>query len=244
MKRTTTVVIMLFLCIVVSAQPQWISFNKSNNQPQKPDVKVVLSNQQSTVLEIDIPGVLVENISNSDVQFQDVSFLEGSKLNVAGAPAVPYLSEIIAIPNDVTNGGRALKVLESAGLITLKDNAQDSPSVNDIEKYNVDIEIKELAANTIPSVLDDVTAGIVNGNYALDFGLDTEEALFKDTSLDEINYWNLIAAKSTDLEDESKVEVYKNVIDAFQTSETEEVFNDTYGGYFIEVGWDQDLLSK
>ncbi len=64
------------------------------------------------------------------------------------------------------------------------------------------------------------------------------------TSLMEENYWNLIAARSADLEDSSKVERYKKVVQAFQTPETEKVFNDQFGGYFIKVGWDQDLLSK
>jgi D-methionine transport system substrate-binding protein len=152
--------------------------------------------------------------------------------------------DTIAIPNDVTNGGRALKVLEAAGLITFKKDTAFSPRIEDIEKYNVKIEIKELAANTIPSALDDVTAAIINGNYALDFGLKTDDAIFADTSLNEKNYWNLIAARSSDLEDKSKVEIYKKVVGAFQTSDTETVFKNKYGGYFVSVGWDTDFLSK
>lgn len=150
--------------------------------------------------------------------------------------------DTIAIPNDVTNGGRAIKVLEAAGLITLKDGADFSPTVADIETYNVDITIQELQANTIPSALDDVTAAIVNGNYALDFGLKTEEAIFKDTSVDEEEYWNIIVAKTADLEDAEKVETYKKVVEAFQAEETQKVFDEKFGGYFIAVGWDQDLL--
>lgn len=149
--------------------------------------------------------------------------------------------DVVAIPNDVTNGGRALKVLQAAGLINLKADATDSPTVDDIESYNVNIEIKELAANTIPSALPDVTAAIVNGNYALDFGLKTEEAIYKDTVLDDEIYWNLIAARSEDLADAEKVETYKKVIEAFQTEETEKIFNDNYGGYFISVGWDHEI---
>lgn len=152
--------------------------------------------------------------------------------------------DTVAIPNDVTNGGRALKVLEEAGLITLKDGADFSPTINGIETYNVDITIQELQANTIPSALDDVTAAVVNGNYALDFGLKTEEAIFKDTSVDEEEYWNIIVARSADLEDADKVETYKKVVEAFQSDETQKVFDETFGGYFIAEGWDQDLLSK
>lgn len=147
---------------------------------------------------------------------------------------------VVAIPNDVTNGGRAIKVLAAAGLITLKDDAGFNPTVNDIAVNNSGIVIKELAANTIPSALQDVDAAIVNGNYALDFGIKTESAIFKDTSVSEKAYWNLIAAKSSDLKDSSKVEIFKKIVKAFQTKETEKVFNETFGGYFIKEGWDID----
>ena len=151
--------------------------------------------------------------------------------------------DVIAIPDDVTNGGRALKVLAAAGLITLKSDAGFNPTVDDIESYKVNFEIKELKANTIPSVLDDVTAAIVNGNYALDFGLKTEEAIYKDSVLDEEAYWNLIAARTADLQDQTKLDAYRKVVKAFQSEATEKVFNETFGGYFIKVGWDQDLLA-
>ena len=150
----------------------------------------------------------------------------------------------MAIPDDMTNGGRALKVLEAAGLIELNPDAAFNPTLDDITRYTVGIEIKELKANVIPSALADVTAAVVNGNYALDFGLKTEEAIYKDSVLDVEEYWNLIAARSADLNDPDKVAVYEKVVKAFQSAETEKVFNDTYGGYFIKVGWDQDLLAK
>lgn len=152
--------------------------------------------------------------------------------------------DVVAIPDDVTNGGRAIKVLAAAGLITLKEDAGFNPTLEDIKTYNTKITIKELKANTIPSVLDDVTAAVVNGNYALDFGLKTEEAIYKDSVLDEEKYWNLIAARTEDLQDKDKVAVYQKVIKAFQSDATEKVFNDTFGGYFIKVGWDQDLLAS
>ena len=147
---------------------------------------------------------------------------------------------VVAIPNDVTNGGRAIKVLAAAGLITLKQEAGFNPTVADIAENKSGIVIKELAANTIPSALKDVDAAIVNGNYALDFGIKTESAIFKDTSVDEKQYWNLIAARGKDLSDPEKVEIFKKVVKAFQTAETEKVFNKDFGGYFIKEGWEID----
>lgn len=147
---------------------------------------------------------------------------------------------VVAIPNDVTNGGRAIKVLAAAGLISLKKEAGFNPTVNDISENKSGIVIKELAANTIPSALQDVDAAIINGNYALDFGIKTDSAIFKDTSVDEKEYWNLVAARGKDLNDPKKVEVFKKVVKAFQTAETEKVFNKDFGGYFIKEGWDID----
>lgn len=152
--------------------------------------------------------------------------------------------DTIAIPDDLTNGGRALKVLAATGLIELKSDASFSPTLDDIAKYNKQITIKELKANTIPSTLDDVTAGIINGNYALDFGLKTDDAIFKDTSVNEEKYWNLVAARTSDLQDESKKEIFTKVIKAFQSEETEKVFNEQFGGYFIKEGWNIDLINK
>lgn len=76
-----------------------------------------------------------------------------------------------------------------------------------------------------------------NRNYALDFGLYVDSAIYKDTVLDEEQYWNLIAARTEDLSDPKLVEAYEKVVEAFQSDATEDVFNDTFGGYFIKVGW-------
>ena len=196
--------------------------------------------QHQIFLESDIEsnGYKIQNIGNT--------FIIPLNLYSGKVKSVEELKDgdTVAIPNDVTNGGRALKVLEAAGLIRVKPEAGFNPTIDDVEAYNVNIKIQELAANTIPSALADVTAGIVNGNYALDFGLKTEEAIFKDTSLDEQKYWNLVAARTDDLSDPEKKETYRKVIEAFQSPETEKVFNDTFGGYFIKEGWDEDLLSK
>ena len=150
--------------------------------------------------------------------------------------------DVIAIPNDPTNGGRAIKVLSDAGLIVLKPDAGFNPTVEDIDSYNVGIEIEELAANTIPSVLPDVAAAIINGNYALDFGLRTDDALFHDKMYEE-EYWNLIACRTEDLSDPKLVEAYEKVVEAYQTEATKKVYDEEFGGYYVGVGWDQDLLA-
>lgn len=188
--------------------------------------------------EIDSYGYEIQNIGNT--------FIVPLSLYSQKISSVDELKDgdTVAIPDDLTNGGRALKVLEAAGLIELDPDAAFNPTLDDIVKYNVGIKIEELKANVIASTLADVTAAVINGNYALDFGLKTEEAIYQDTGLDIEDYWALIAARTADLSDPDKVEVYRKVVKAFQSPETEKVFNDTYGGYFIAVGWDQDLLAK
>lgn len=146
--------------------------------------------------------------------------------------------DLVAIPDDVTNGGRALKVLEGAGLIIINDDAGFNPTLQDIAEYVVDIEITELKANTIPSALPDLAAAVINGNYALDYGLGEEDTIFYDSSLDEEKYWNLVAVRTEDLADTETKELYQKVIDAFQVQETIDVFNNDFDGYFLPAGWD------
>ena len=121
--------------------------------------------------EIDNYGYAIQNIGNT--------FIIPLNLYSQKVSSVDELKDgdVVAIPDDLTNGGRALKVLEAAGLIELAPNAAFNPTVDDITSYKVNITIEELKANTIPSVLPDVAAAVVNGNYALDFGLKTDEAM-------------------------------------------------------------------
>ncbi len=191
------------------------------------------------------------------IYFEDELASRGYKLaNIANTFVVPLnlysikikkLDEIkdgdvIAIPNDPTNGGRAIKVLATSGLITLREGAGFNPTKEDIAKYNKKITIQELAANTIPSALPDIAAGVINDTYALDYGLKASDAVFEDKAR-EHEYWNLIAARLSDLKDPAKVEVYEKVVKAYQSEETRKLLETLYGGFFRPVGWDEDLLA-
>ncbi len=137
--------------------------------------------------------------------------------------------DVIAIPDDASNRGRALKVLASAGLITLKAEAGANPTVADIDTYNVKIEIKEMGAADIPSVLPDVTAAVVNGNYALDYGIDPSTAIFEEKDYDDDSYFCLMAVRSSDADDA----VYKRIVELFQSETTKQIFQDEFNGYFV-----------
>ena len=150
--------------------------------------------------------------------------------------------DVIAIPNDPTNGGRAIKVLATSGLITLKDGAGFNPTKEDIAGYSKKITIQELAANTIPSALPDIAAGVINDTYALDYGLKADDAVFADQAREK-EYWNLIAARTSDLEDPAKLAVYEKIVKAYQSETMKAHLAELYGGFFRPVGWDEDLLA-
>ena len=183
-------------------------------------------------------GYEIQNIGNT--------FIAPMSLFSSKISSVSELKDgdIIAIPDDLTNGGRALKVLESAGIITLNSAAGFNPTLDDIQTYNIGVTIKELKANVIVSALPDVTAAIVNNNYALDFGLSASDAIFADDRLDIEDYWNLIAARTADLSDPDKVEIFRKVVEAYQSDATLEVFNTECRGFYTPAGWDQDLLPQ
>ena len=138
----------------------------------------------------------------------------------------------VAIPNDPSNGGRALKVLQAAGLIKLKDNAPDNPEVSDIAENPLNIEIVEVEAGSIYSLLPDVACAVINCNYALDFGLNPgADFIFQDNPriYDNNMYVCLIASRTEDKDNE----VYKKIVDAYHSPEVEKVYAEEFKGAYL-----------
>lgn len=143
----------------------------------------------------------------------------------------------IAVPNDATNEGRALKLLANAGLFTFKEGTGENPEVADIESYNKKIELVEVNASDTYSVLPDVTAAVVNGNYALDAGIDpNEEGIFFEEKYDSNAYFCVIGARK----DEAESKAYKRIVEAFQSEETKKIFQDEFKGYF-KPAWEYKI---
>lgn len=96
----------------------------------------------------------------------------------------------VAIPNEASNGGRALLLLQRAGLITLKDPANPLSSLRDIATNPKKLKFRELEAATLPRVLPQVDLALINTNYALDARLDpTRDALaIEDANSPYVNY--------------------------------------------------------
>ena|SRR5450830_639176 len=79
--------------------------------------------------------------------------------------------DVVAIPNDATNAGRALNLLAANKLITLKEGVGYAATVNDITGNPLKLDIKELEAAQLVRSLEDTVISVINGNYALDGGL-------------------------------------------------------------------------
>lgn len=143
--------------------------------------------------------------------------------------------DIIAIPSDLTNGGRALKLLEKAGLIECDPAKGFVPTKADITKYNVQIEILEAESATLANLLPDCTAALINGGNAFTAGLNpVNDAIFTEDIDPETNeatpdLINVIAARSADVDNE----VYKKVVDAYHTEEVRQTIEEAYQGAFI-----------
>ncbi len=100
----------------------------------------------------------------------------------------------IAIPNDPTNEGRALLLLESAGLITLKDSSNLESTPLDIASNPKNLKFSEIEAASLPRVLSDVDGAVINGNYAIPAGLNAAKDGLVVEGADS-PYVNIIAVK-------------------------------------------------
>lgn len=149
--------------------------------------------------------------------------------------------DTIAVPNDVSNQGRALMLLEKAGVIKLVDNYDGLGSIEEAVVENPkNIKLHPVAPAQIPRSLDDVAAGVINNGIARDAGLDIrEESIFlEDETATE--YVNIIATRAEDKDNET----YKKLVDLAQDEETSDFIEEQYDGALIpthlplsDIGW-------
>lgn len=177
---------------------------------------------------------------NNDADLTPIGFTFVSPLGIY-SEKIKDIKELkdgdsIAIPNDVTNGGRALLLLQALDLIKL-DTKAASPTVNDITENTKNIQIKELDAAQTARSLQDVAAAVVNTNYAVDAGFSPKkDALYLDTdNISEVKdiYKNVIAARKADKDNK----VYKKVVAEYQTEATKKLIDSTTNGTDIPI-WD------
>ncbi|MGB6407633.1 MAG: MetQ/NlpA family ABC transporter substrate-binding protein [Planococcus donghaensis] len=124
----------------------------------------------------------------------------------------------IAVPNEATNMGRALLLLDEAGLITLSEDAGLTGTAEDITENPKNIEIVPMVSGHTPRAMPDVAASIINNGVAVDAGLNpTEDPIARESDTAK-PYINLIAANAEDAENEA----YLKIVELYQQEDTTE----------------------
>lgn len=140
----------------------------------------------------------------------------------------------ISIPNDGTNEARALFLLEAQGLITLKEGTDFTATVLDIEDNPLELDIKELDAAQLARSLEDVDFALINGNFALQAGLNAQEdalAIEDKDSAGGSTYANVLCVKEGN-ENNEKIQA---LAQALQSQEVKDFIEETYNGSVVAM---------
>ena len=137
---------------------------------------------------------------------------------------------LVAIPNDPSNAGRALLLLQKQGLIELKDPKNITATPIDIVKNPKKLKFRELEAALLPRALDDVDLALINTNYAIEAKLNpTQDALFIEGA--ESPYVNILAARA----DHAKDPRITKLVQALRTPEVKKFILEKYKGAVVPV---------
>lgn len=144
--------------------------------------------------------------------------------------------DTIAIPNDVSNEGRALILLQTAGLIKLDTAAGLVPTTEDVVENRLNLQFQTLESNQTARALQDVTASVINSGMAVDAGfIPSEDAVFLEpVTEDSKPYYNVIAALSEDVDNE----VFQTIVAYYQSEGTAKVIEESSKGSQFPV-WDE-----
>ena len=144
--------------------------------------------------------------------------------------------DTIAIPNDVSNEGRALILLQTAGLIKLDPEAGLVPTTEDVVENRLNLQFQTLESNQTARALQDVTASVINSGMAVDAGfIPSEDAVFLEpVTEDSKPYYNVIAALSEDVDNE----VFQTIVAYYQSEGTAKVIEESSKGSQFPV-WDE-----
>ena len=134
----------------------------------------------------------------------------------------------IAVPNDPTNEGRALLLLQDLGLITLDEDAGITATPNDIVDNPKGLQFSEQEAAALPRTVSDVDFAVINGNYAIDAGLKLEDAVAQEDAQSDViqnEYANVIVT-TPELEDDERITA---LVEALQTEDFKDYLQETFG---------------
>ena len=140
---------------------------------------------------------------------------------------------LVAVPNNVTNEARALLLLAQEGILTLKEDAGITATVEDIVDNPKDIQFKELAPEQLVAALPDVDVAVINGNYAIEGGLHVSGALAVEANdgLAATTYGNIIATSPEKADDPA----LKTLVEVLSGAEIAQYINDTYDGAVVPL---------
>ena len=140
--------------------------------------------------------------------------------------------DVVALPNDTTNEARALLLLQDNGLLTLKDGAGLTATINDITDNPYKLEFQELEAAQVARVKDEVAYVVLNGNYALEAGFSVAKDSIAYESADSEaakTYVNIIAVA----EGNENNEGIKALVEVLTSDDVQKFINDTYDGAVV-----------
>ncbi|MBZ6526984.1 hypothetical protein HYQ40_04285 [Aerococcaceae bacterium DSM 111021] len=205
----------------------------------------IFTNQALAEGDLDITAFqhnafLEQEISDKGYDFSVVGNTYISPMNIF-SENISDISELkendtILIPNNATNMGRALIVLDRAGLITVDESKGHLPEIIDIIDNPLNLDIVETDPAIIPQALVDVAAGITNSDLAIDFGIDpVNDAIFAleiDPEAEDLKpYINIIVSRTEDKESE----VYQQVVEAYQQQNVANFITEHYGNSLVPV---------
>lgn len=150
------------------------------------------------------------------------------------APTDVAVGGKVAIPNDVTNGGRALLLLEEAGLIEVDDASGLIPTLKDITANSKNLSIIEVAANQIPRSLPDLDLAVINNGVAVDAKLSPlNDSIYIESTdtKNAVNYYNIFAVKTSDKDDPT----LNRLVEIYQSETVKELINEVYGGSRLPI---------
>ena len=140
----------------------------------------------------------------------------------------------IAVPNDTTNEARALQLLAAQGLITVRDGAGLTATVNDITENPHNLQIEEIEAAQLPRTVQDVDFAVINGNYAMEAGFSVgKDALATEDASSEAaqTYANVLVVK----EGNENNPAIQAMLKALQSDEVKNYIDQTYDGAVVAI---------
>lgn len=243
--------------VVGKSDPQWAAFEKAAKD-EGIEIELVdfgsyeLPNPALTEGEIDLNQFqhVIYLAQYNEAAGEDLVAIGSTQTYPLGLYSSKYEDvkdiaegETVAVPDDASNQARGLLVLQSAGLIELKDGGSPFSDLSDIDEAKSKVKVTALEAALTPEALPDVAAAIINNDFVEEAGLKFDDALFTDDASDPAAapYVNIFASRADDADNET----YLKLIEIFQTDEAvQKGLAESSGGTGVTVQLSQEDLAN